>query len=542
MPESIAVEIPFVNVNDDTVKLTAWLVKDGEEVREGQNLAEVETSKALVELAAPASGPIRLNVAAGAELAVGTVVAYIGAVGLAAATAECTAGSAVSPPQRISSPVVSSEGSGTRFSQKALELLERHNLSPQLFNDLTMVRERDVLGRLKQVPASASNTELLHHAMKGISLEGVTLPALFANRSTGHLDPEFLQALLKNPETIAELPSAEKCALYRDHGAAIGNDVILGKGTLLIAPQIQLGDHVHIGENSSLILRERLAISALSSFREGLTIRGGTAIFGENTFAGSRIQIGGGGNADPWALLVVGDDVYLGDDLFINICRPVLIGKEVFLTQRSILVTHNIGHSVLEGYENTFAPVVLEDFSQIGMNSTLYAGSRVGHSAIVGSNSYVISSIPKGKLAIGVPAHVVRDAARVIDRAKRLQLVDTMVRQFQELLELKGVEVSEIETQLILQFKAKYKEKSYSLAFVEALSHLPSKSLDADEIVIWTFESPATPPGSTLVIMDLLAKTISGPSGKFSEFAREFLRKRGIRLKPGPWRYQGGLL
>lgn len=542
MAEFIAVEIPFVNVNDDTVKLTAWLVKDGEEVREGQNLAEVETSKALVELAAPASGPIRLNVAAGTELAVGTVVAYIGADGLAAATAGRTSNLAAPTPQRTSSAAVSSVSSGTRFSQKALELLERHNLSPQSFRDFTMVREREVLEHLKRVPASASNTELFHHAMKGIALEGVTLPALFADRTTGHLDPEFLQTLRKNPETIAWLPSAEKCSLYREHGAAIGNHVILGKGTVLVAPQIQLGDRVSVGDDSSLILRERLAISALSSFRESLTVRGGTAIFGENTFAGSRIQIGGGGNADPWALLVVGDDAYLGDDLFINICRPVLIGKETFLTQRSILVTHNIGHSVLEGYENTFAPIVLEDFSQVGMNSTLYAGSRVGHSAIVGSNSYVISSIPKGKLAIGVPAHVVRDAARVVDRAKQLQLAETMVRQFQELLDLNGVEVSTIETQPVLQFKARHKGTSYSVAFVESLSHLPPRSLDADESVIWTFESPATPPDSTLVIMDLLAKTISGPSGKFSEFTREFLRKRGIRLKPGPWRYQGGML
>ena len=28
---------------------------------------------------------------------------------------------------------------------------------------------------------------------------------------------------------------------------------------------------------------------------------------------------------------------------------------------RSLIVTHNIGHSVLEGFENRFAPVVLED-------------------------------------------------------------------------------------------------------------------------------------------------------------------------------------
>jgi acetyltransferase-like isoleucine patch superfamily enzyme len=540
MSDAIPVEIPLVNVNDETVKLTAWLVQDGEDVREGQNLAELETSKALVELAAPASGRIHIRIAAGNEPAVGTVVAYIGADAPATTPVQRAASTLGSPLPMSLSPVPGILPSGTRFSKKALELLARHNLSAELFRDFTMVREQDILALVNR--AAAASAEQLHHAMKGISLDGLTLPALFAECSTGHLDPEFLQSLRKNPETIASLPSAEKCRLYREHGAVIGDDVIFGQGTILVAPQIQLGDRVRIGENGSLILRERLAISAWSSFREGLSIRGGTAVFGKSTFAGKRILIGGGGNADPWALLVVGDNVYLGDDLFINICRPILLGKEVFLTQRSVLVTHNIGHSILEGWENTFAPIILEDFSQVGMNSTLYAGSRVGHSAIVGSNSYVISSIPRGKLAMGVPARVVRDAVRPIDRKKQLQIAETMVRQFQELLILKGVEASTIETQPILQFTARYQGKSYRLAFIESLAHLSSSSSGADESVVWTFESSATSPSSSWVIMDLLAKTISGPSGMFSDSAREFLRKRGIRLQPGPWLYQRGLI
>jgi hypothetical protein len=542
MSDAIPVEIPLINVNDETVKLIAWLVKDGEDVREGQNLVEVETSKAVVELAAPASGRIDIRVTAGSELAVGAVVAYIGANAPATTREQRAANAAVSPPRLSPSPVLGSLPPGTRFSKKALELLARHNLPAQCFSDSAMVREQDVLRLLKRADAAASSAEQLHHALKDISLDGLTLPALFADCSTGHLDSEFLQSLRRNPETIANLPSVEKCGTYRQHGAVIGDDVILDKGTILVAPQIQLGDCVRVGENSSLILRERLAIADCSSFREGLTVHGGTAVFGKSTYAGRRVHIGGGGNADPWALLVVGDNVFLGDDIFINLCRPVLVGKEVFLTQRSILITHNIGHSILEGYENAFAPIVLEDFSQVGMNSTLYPGTRVGHSAIVGSNSYVVSSIPKGKLAMGVPAHVVRDAARPVDRPKQLQITHTMVRQFQELLILKGVEVSALETQPALQFTARYEGKSYRLAFVESFARLPCNSSGADESVVWTFESSMASATPSLVIMNLLAKTISGPPGVFSDSAREFLRKRGIRLLPGPWHYQRGLI
>ncbi len=63
---------------------------------------------------------------------------------------------------------------------------------------------------------------------------------------------------------------------------------------------------------------------------------------------------------------------------------------------RSMIVTHNIGHSVLEGFENRFAPVVLEDRSQVGLGAVLYAGARIGAEAIVASNSYVVGEIPAG--------------------------------------------------------------------------------------------------------------------------------------------------
>jgi len=262
---------------------------------------------------------------------------------------------------------------------------------------------------------------------------------------------------------------------------------------------------------------------------------------GENVYGGQNIRIGGGGNADPWALFAIGDDTFLGDDLFINICRPVLIGKEAFLTQRSILVTHNVGHSALDGYENRFAPIVLEDYSQVGMNCTIYAGSRIGKYAIVGSNSYVLSNVPPGKLAIGVPARVVRDSARPVDRQKQVQIARTMAREYRELLHLKGYIVSELETSPIIRFSVSHKDNKFQLIFVETVSHFePAEK--TDETVVWTFDSPLNAFRGGMTIFNLLSKQISGPSGLFADSTREFLRKRGIRCQPGPWRYRGGLI
>lgn len=537
MSKATPVEIPLVNVNDETVKLTAWMVADGEEVREGQKLAEIETSKALVELVAPVAGQVHLKARKGQELPVGFIVAYIGddvrepAEVFPAVPANAGAahenGSAAAP-------------AGTRFSKKALELLQSKHISLETFAGSPMVREQDVLEYMSRAVRPATG-EQLHFALKGISLAGVTFPAMFP-RAGGQLKAEFLETLREKPESIADLPSEEKCKLYREHGAEIGDGAFLGKGTVIVSPQIQIGDRVRIGDNGSVVARERFAVGTLSSFREGLVVRGGTVVFGENTFAGSRIQVGGGGNADPWALLVVGDNVYLGDDLFINICRPVLVGKEAFLTQRAILVTHNIGHSLLEGYENAFAPIVLEDFAQVGMNSTLYAGARLGQGSIVASNSYLISVIPKGKLAMGVPAHVVRDAARPIERKKQLQIAKTMVRQFHELLGLKGAQLSELATDPFLNFAVNHAGRTFQIGFAEMQSDATDYKWLGTENVLWVFASSGASSEGNLAVMNLLNKTVHGCSGLFADSAREFLRKRGIRLAPGPWRYSKGLI
>ena len=123
----------------------------------------------------------------------------------------------------------------------------------------------------------------------------------------------------------------------------------------------------------------------------------------------------------------------------------MLIGREVFLTMRSIIVTHNIGHSVLEGFENRFAPVVLEDRSQVGLGAVLYAGARVGAEAIVASNSYVVGDIPAGSFAIGVPAKATGSSSHKLSDARRRDLARRLIDDLHELLALRGHAVSAIE-------------------------------------------------------------------------------------------------
>ena len=61
------------------------------------------------------------------------------------------------------------------------------------------------------------------------------------------------------------------------------------------------------------------------------------------------------------------------------------------------------------------------------------------------------------------------------------------------------------------------------------------------EVVVLTLWLSGEPPAGCAVL-DLLERRVHGDGSIVLDSVREFCRKRGIRLEPGPWRYSGGLV
>ncbi len=328
------------------------------------------------------------------------------------------------------------------------------------------------------------------------------------------------------------MPPEEKIAILRQYGAKIGEGVVLGEGSLIAAPQIVLEDGVEIGPRATIRCEEVVAIGEASQFGADLELQCRRAFLGAGIWAGRSIRFGGGGHRDPWAVLTVGDLAFVGDEAFVNVCRPVLIGREVFLTMRSLIVTHNVGHSLLEGFENRFAPVVLEDRAQVGLGAVIYAGCRIGAEAIVASNSYVTGDIPAGAFAIGVPAKVTGSSSHKVSRTRQIELARRMLGELRELLVLRGHEVSAI---------AEGEGDGFEVNGVRVL-FVPSFTDAAPEAVVLTLEVHGDV-SEGVAVLDLHARELHGSGGgDVLESVREFCRKRGIRFEPGPWRYRGGLV
>ncbi len=77
--------MPMLGMAQETGKVLRWLKQDGESVRKGEPLLEVETDKVTVEIEAPADGTLAgVRVGDGTEVPVGEVIALVLAAGEAA--------------------------------------------------------------------------------------------------------------------------------------------------------------------------------------------------------------------------------------------------------------------------------------------------------------------------------------------------------------------------------------------------------------------------------------------------------------------------
>jgi acetyltransferase-like isoleucine patch superfamily enzyme/glycine cleavage system H lipoate-binding protein len=507
------------DANTEYALLAEWLVEDRTEVAAGQPVCVVETTKATVEVESPGAGTIVQLYGEDVEVELGKTIAYV-----AESADELASIDAKAEEKRAAKPAAGDR----KATRKAVELAELHGIDLTAVEKRGFITEKDVEALILAHKAAAA--PVAGPALAGVSTEEVSLPETFdPEGTTGALEPSSYERLLREQEEFRALPPDEKVRLLREYGAVVGDDVEFGDGSLVVAPRVVISDAVRLGPRATIVCEEAFAVGALTQFGADLELRCRRAFLGSGIWGGRSVRFGGGGHRDPWATLAIGDLAFVGDEAFVNVCRPVLIGREVFLTMRSMIVTHNIGHSVLEGFENRFAPVVLEDRAQVGLGAVLYAGSRIGTEAIVASNSYVVGDIPAGSFAIGVPAKATGSSSHKLSDARRLELARRFVDDLHELLALRGHVVSVIENGGFeiegtrVQFAASY-----------------SGGVDAPAVVLTLDVRAEVPDG--VAVLDLHARRVHGSGGVVLDSVREFCRKRGIKFEPGPWSYPGGLV
>jgi acetyltransferase-like isoleucine patch superfamily enzyme len=129
------------------------------------------------------------------------------------------------------------------------------------------------------------------------------------------------------------------------------------------------------------------------------------------------------GSGNYYENLAVGNDCYLGRELFLDLQDNIRIEDRVTISHRVMILTHtDAGESPLKdtSVARSQAPVVIRRGAYIGANVTILEGVELGEACVVGAGAVVTRSVPPGAIVVGVPARNIntleRDSTRSVER------------------------------------------------------------------------------------------------------------------------------
>lgn len=108
----------------------------------------------------------------------------------------------------------------------------------------------------------------------------------------------------------------------------------------------------------------------------------------------------------PW-FLVIGDHVWIGDDVELYNWSPITIEENVVVSQRSYLCTATHDYTV-DSFDLTSKPIIIKEQSWIATDVFIAPGVTISKGAIIGSRSSVYSDMPEGMVCIGCPAKPIK--------------------------------------------------------------------------------------------------------------------------------------
>ena len=115
---ALEIKIPAVGESITEVTIAKWLKKDGEAVKRDEVIAELESDKATFELPAEADGVLKIRVAEGETIGIGTVIADLdGAASGSAAPAAKAPDAAPAPATATADPISKGEENPTASDQ-----------------------------------------------------------------------------------------------------------------------------------------------------------------------------------------------------------------------------------------------------------------------------------------------------------------------------------------------------------------------------------------------------------------------------------------
>lgn len=110
---------------------------------------------------------------------------------------------------------------------------------------------------------------------------------------------------------------------------------------------------------------------------------------------------------NPWRL-TLGDNVWIGEDVWIDNLEDVSVGSNACISQGALLLTGNHDYTASD-FPYRLGRIDVEDGAWVGAKSVVCPGVRLGSHAILTVNSVATRSIAPWEIHSGNPAAYVRD-------------------------------------------------------------------------------------------------------------------------------------
>ena len=155
--------------------------------------------------------------------------------------------------------------------------------------------------------------------------------------------------------------------------------------------------------------------SDFASSGEHVIFETGVQVFHpENIYLGNNIYIGHQTILKGYYKnrMEIGDNTWIGQQCFFHSAGGIYIAKNVGIGPGVKIISSRHGEDgtdipiLFSGI--VFAPVIIEEDCDIGINTTILPGVRIGRGAQIGSGAVVTKDVPPYAVMAGVPAKILR--------------------------------------------------------------------------------------------------------------------------------------
>ncbi len=364
---------PKISPNDDRLLVVRFLVEDGEQVKKGREIVELEGAKTVVAVESPVAGIFYPFQEVGTEVPIGGIVGVITPTPMT--RSDILLALADDDTRQADAPVPSTPGSGVRFSKAAAAWLDDNGLVADRFAGHGLV----TVSRLRAMLADEGNGRP-NGVRQGVAPSpgrpGANRRVLLAGAGPGahqvldillrDSESEVIGLLDDNPEKHARVIRGIPVLGPLEHMNVLATqnkaDSVLCTtptaisfrqkvGVMAREAGLQLATAIH----ASAIISETASI-APGSVIGALCYIGPETILGENCFLSSRTtfehhnQIGSwvttGPNVATSGLVVVGSGVRFGSGIVVE--PKVIIGDNATVASGSVVTNDIPAHAILK--------------------------------------------------------------------------------------------------------------------------------------------------------------------------------------------------